>query len=123
MNIEVPNKTTAKYIGCAIHLYIPAVISGALGLGIGETLTDGLSAINAAITIIAAVTDNIVVRVSTQFPKANRDLPGRINSNINKLNCRKTSKRALLVFILHQTFFQRILAVQVHFHDLGIFDS
>ena len=99
------------------------MISGAPGLGIGETLTDGLSAINAAITIIAAVTDNIVVRVSTQFPKANRDLPGRIKSNINKLNCRKTSKRALLVFILHQTFCQRNLVVQVHFHDLDIFDS
>lgn len=91
-------------------------------MGIGETLTEGLSAMNAANTIIAAVTDKIVVRVSIQFPKVTKDLPGRIKSNINKLNCKKTSKRALLVFILHQTFFQRSQVVLVHFRDLGIFD-
>jgi hypothetical protein len=44
ISIPTPNIRTPKYIGWRNHLYIPTVIRGAPGFGIGETRNEGRKA-------------------------------------------------------------------------------
>jgi hypothetical protein len=44
ISIPTPNIKTPKYIGWRNHLYIPTVIKGAPGFGIGETRNEGRNA-------------------------------------------------------------------------------
>ena len=44
ISIPKPTMSTPKYMGCRNQLYMPTVIRGAPGFGIGETLKDGRSA-------------------------------------------------------------------------------
>ena len=44
ISIPTPNIKTPKYIGWRNHLYIPTLIKGAPGFGIGETRSEGRNA-------------------------------------------------------------------------------
>ena len=54
ISIPSPNINTPRYIGWRNQLYIPTVIKGAPGFGIGETLKDGRSAMYAKAKIVTA---------------------------------------------------------------------
>jgi hypothetical protein len=54
ISIPKPNINTPRYIGWRNQLYIPTVISGAPGFGIGETLKEGRSAMYAKAKTVTA---------------------------------------------------------------------
>ena len=54
ISIPKPNINTPRYIGWRNQLYMPTVIRGAPGFGIGETRKDGRSAIYAKAKIVTA---------------------------------------------------------------------
>ena len=55
-SIPSPNIRTPRYIGWRNRLYMPTVINGAPGFGIGETLSEGRSAMYAKTKIVTAPT-------------------------------------------------------------------
>jgi hypothetical protein len=54
ISIPKPNINTPRYIGWRNQLYMPTVIRGAPGFGIGETLKDGRNAMYAKAKIVTA---------------------------------------------------------------------
>jgi|LakMenEpi06Jul12_1017403.scaffolds.fasta_scaffold01565_4 hypothetical protein len=56
ISIPNPNMSTPKYIGWRNILYIPTVIRGAPGLGIGETRKEGRNAMYAKAKTVNAPT-------------------------------------------------------------------
>ena len=72
--IPAPIKRTAKYIGCRKYLYIPRVISGAPGIGIGETLNDGFK-LKYAINRTRKPTRKIMVATNSTTDDVNSGAP------------------------------------------------
>ena len=96
-SIPSPNISTPRYIGWRNHLYIPTVIKGAPGFGIGETLSEGRSAMYAKAKMVTALTYR-AFEIQAKVSNSTSIAPaGFRNKNPKRPNWSVTSALALII--------------------------